>query len=453
MKKTARLAGLLAFAFSAASSAAPVINSVLTSYSSTGVPTSVTIFGTGLCAANTCTAKPAVTLGGTALTPVSGTVTGITAPLGVIADGDYVLKLTTTGTTSTSYNLTIRAKVAGTPGPQGPAGPAGPAGAQGPMGLQGPAGNNGADGARGPAGVAGAAGTAGATGPAGPQGLQGLKGDKGEKGDNGAQGAPGPDGVPGEVPSATTFGGMLYWNTTGWVEIPPPATDGKVLRFCDGAPTWRDSCVIIPPPPPSPNYLFAENFLDGSYDTSIFEAPTGMFELQADGLHRTVATQSQSRQYLRTINADYLNKDFIFEVKFTVNSVPFDIAFIGFGEAVVDPGYYNEPKNSATFRIHRGTSGVGRVDVAVHTAGYEAFTYWALPGSLPATTLPAQYTARITKIGNRADFSISGGGGTITGSVADIAALAPFLTASNTRLFMGNNYGSMAYTSATLSKP
>ena len=235
-----RVAGFVLVAIffhSGNATAAPVINSVLTSYSSTGVPTSVTIFGTGLCAANTCTARPAVTLGGTALTPVSGTVTGITAPLGVIADGDYVLKLTTTGTTSTSYNLTIRAKVAGTPGPQGPAGPAGPAGAQGPMGLQGPAGNNGVDGARGPAGVAGAAG---ATGPAGPQGLQGLKGDKGEKGDNGAQGPVGPAGA---MPSATLAGTLLYWNGSAWTEIPPPVISNVGLRFCAGALVWSNDCT------------------------------------------------------------------------------------------------------------------------------------------------------------------------------------------------------------------
>ena len=264
MKLLSRLVGLCALSLSTAVTAAPVINSVITSYSATGVPNSISIFGTGLCAATNCSAKPAVTLGGVTLSPVSGSVTGIVAPLGLIADGDYVLKLTTTGTTSTTYSLTVKSKatsgtgatiavgstVTGASGtsaavtntgtataavlnftiPQGAVGPQGPAGNIGPQGLQGTPGSTGLQGPQGPMGLQGPAGT---TGPQGPLGLQGPKGDEGS------------------FPSATATGAVLYWTGVAWAEVAPPSAPNSTapLRYCYGNPMWVNVC---PPPPPGP---------------------------------------------------------------------------------------------------------------------------------------------------------------------------------------------------------
>ena len=75
MKKTAFFAGVLALASAFQAHAAPVINSILTSYSGTGVPTTITVFGTGLCATSTCGTKPTITLGGVALSGISATAT------------------------------------------------------------------------------------------------------------------------------------------------------------------------------------------------------------------------------------------------------------------------------------------------------------------------------------------------------------------------------------------
>ena len=110
IKKIASAFSVLYFAASPAL-AAPVINSVLTSYSTTGVPTAITVFGTGLCSTTTCatTSRPSVTLGGATLSPVSGSATGITAPLGVIADGAYMLTVKL-GSSSATFALSIQSK-------------------------------------------------------------------------------------------------------------------------------------------------------------------------------------------------------------------------------------------------------------------------------------------------------------------------------------------------------
>ena len=234
-----------------AADAAPVINSVLTSYSATGVPTGITVFGSGLCASSNCSPKPALTLGGVTLTGVAGSTTGISANLGVIADGDYVLVLKPNNSSSASYPLTVRAKTSGianvvagtttTSAPGGnasvsasttngtttlnftiPRGEAGPAGIQGPQGIQGPM------------------GLQGATGSNGAAGLQGPKGDKGDPGN------------PGSLPAATTAGTVLVWDGSAWTSLPPPAQTkfGVSLHFCLGGAMWVTAC-----PAPAPGQI------------------------------------------------------------------------------------------------------------------------------------------------------------------------------------------------------
>ncbi len=66
--------------------AAPVINAVITGYSDTGTPTSITINGTGLCSGygTTCGSTPTVKLGGsngTTVTVTAHTKTSVTASL------------------------------------------------------------------------------------------------------------------------------------------------------------------------------------------------------------------------------------------------------------------------------------------------------------------------------------------------------------------------------------
>ena len=182
------------YAFAGAGLATPVINSVLTSYSGTGVPTAITVFGTGLCSTSTCSTKPAVTLGGVALTPVTGTATGITGPLGVIVDGTYVLTVKvgsaaatlainiqakTTSGSGGSSTVAVGSTTTGLPGTAAVVTNSGtataaqlnftiPRGDTGPQGIQGPVG------ATGPQGIQGPVGAMGLTGVDGPQGDPGL---------------------------------------------------------------------------------------------------------------------------------------------------------------------------------------------------------------------------------------------------------------------------------------
>lgn len=258
-----------------AAEAAPVINSVLTSYSATGVPTGITVFGSGLCATSTCTTKPALTLGGVTLTGIAGNNTGISATLGVIADGDYVLVLKPNTSTSASYPLTIRAKtngitsvVAGTTTTGTPGGVASvsasttsgtttlnftiPRGETGPQGIQ------------------------------GPMGLQGLKGDKGDTGlqgppgDTGVPGAKGEPGTAGTFPIAQQIGAVIYWDGTNWKEVAKPSYQNNTapLRYCHGSPMWT---LVCPTPSPDPELPSGTAITDCSDCPTLVAIPGGSF--------------------------------------------------------------------------------------------------------------------------------------------------------------------------------
>jgi len=49
---------------------------------------------------------------------------------------------------------------------------------------------------------------------------------------------PGPQGPQGSFPPGTQPGEMNYWNGTTWVSV-PPGTNGQVLTFCNGVPSWN----------------------------------------------------------------------------------------------------------------------------------------------------------------------------------------------------------------------
>jgi hypothetical protein len=206
--KTLRIVALAAASVVALSSmgatAAPVINAIYTTYSSTGVPISITVSGTGLCTTATCTTKPTIKLGGITLAGATGTSsTGVSANLGLISDGDYLLTLTAgttvTTNTTTTFPLAVRTKTTAGSATTVTVGTTttGAADTNASVSNTGtatapvlnftiPRGATGAPGSTGVPGPTGASGLTGPTGPQGPQGAQGVQGAAGPKGDPGA---------------------------------------------------------------------------------------------------------------------------------------------------------------------------------------------------------------------------------------------------------------------------
>lgn len=274
MKKPLRLLGALALvAISAISPAgtvaAPAITSVLTSYSSTGVPTGITVFGSGLCAATNCGTKPTVTLGGVALSPVTGTVTGVSAPVGAIPDGDYVLSLKA-GSSTVTHLFTLKAKTSG-----GTAAVAvgtvttGAAGSGAAVTTSISGGNTYLNFTlpRGEAGPAGSAGLAGTPGAPGAPGANGAKGDTGPMGPSGPMGPPGPSFTEWSEQASYSTGAIAYTSTDPfgnanfcvyYALAANSATDPRTSSAIASDAKWaavEESCRTgAAPPPPGAGY-------------------------------------------------------------------------------------------------------------------------------------------------------------------------------------------------------
>ena len=146
------------------------------------------------------------------------------------------------------------------------------------------------------------------------------------------------------------------------------------------------------------------------------------------------------RHYITTVRSDYLSADWTYEIAYhTPRNAGDEVLFIGFGEAVPDPLFYDEPRNSVTFRIHQGVTGATEpgwwVNVVAHDEGMFSFTYDNDAGYVGGPD-GGTYTARIRKVGTRVTFEILGTD--VFVSIPDIAAAAPFLKDVPSRIFFGN---------------
>lgn len=195
--------------------------------------------------------------------------------------------------------------------------------------------------------------------------------------------------------------------------------------------------------------FFVERFMGATLGSHLQDADSG-FQLGKGYVHRAgnEGFASANRHYLTTVRHDYISGDWTYDVTFfsPIYAPPDDILFIGLGEAIPDPSYFNEPQNSINFRIHQGLFAFftgWRVDVAAHSLGYGEFTYFNIAvGYLPPTWPGGGlFTARIRKSGSEVTFEILDANPPITVTIPDVRFAAPFLDASNSRIFFGNASG------------
>lgn len=191
--------------------------------------------------------------------------------------------------------------------------------------------------------------------------------------------------------------------------------------------------------------FFVERFMGTKLGTHLVDADSE-FQLGKGYVHRSgnEGPASANRHYITTARHDYLSRDWTYDITFfSPTFAPDDILFIGLGEAVPDPSYFNEPQNSINFRIHQGEFAFftgWRVDVAAHSVGFGVFTYFDIAvGFLPPNAIDGGlFTARIRKSGTEVTFQILDTDPPIVVTIPDVRLAAPFLDASNSRLFFGN---------------
>lgn len=156
----------------------------------------------------------------------------------------------------------------------------------------------------------------------------------------------------------------------------------------------------------------------------------GLTRIQSDSGN----ANGTDRPVVRTISGAFLGRNFDYQIHVTSPAAPAteDIIYVGFGQGATNPGYYNEPTNSALFRIHN-LSGYRQIDIAT-SSGFSGWPFTFIAGS--GTFDPAGTTFRITRHDDVLAMEIVGQPTSLR--TFSVSANLPFLGASDAYLFFAN---------------
>jgi hypothetical protein len=152
---------------------------------------------------------------------------------------------------------------------------------------------------------------------------------------------------------------------------------------------------------------------------------------------------SSDRHYITTERSDYLSLDWTYEITFHSPANDTDeVLFVGFGQAVPDPLFFNEPQNSVYLAISQGASLGSDVRLSAHDIGMWSHTYLQFPGAVQDPQGGA-FITRVRKIGRSVTFEIVGTN--VAATIPDILEAAPFLSQVPTRILFGNAFGNYTF--------
>ena len=175
----------------------------------------------------------------------------------------------------------------------------------------------------------------------------------------------------------------------------------------------------------------------GSLSSDLQDADSA-YTLAGGTISKTIFNNGSDRHYIRTVATDFNTVDFVAELTFTTTAGQGTmIHYFGLGPGIQGIDFNESP--GVTFRIHSSDTVGGRVDAGVR---FPVGTFTGTLGIGNITTSGGTHRAQITKSGNQVDFAIDVDfNGTftpdITSQIADLAAAAPFLNNTNSRIFFG----------------
>jgi hypothetical protein len=161
--------------------------------------------------------------------------------------------------------------------------------------------------------------------------------------------------------------------------------------------------------------------------------PAGKYGYTPQGLRRVQSDNLVDRPMIRTVSGAYLRAThFTFEVSAKVAAD--DLSFFGFGQAVRDPGYYNEPSHCFSLGIaNLGSATIGATVVQVGAEEAHYLDKHELGTYVPGTT----ETVRIVRDGDYLTLSVPRQNIHRTYSISQYNAQLG-LTNENTCLFFGS---------------
>ncbi|HEY5915214.1 MAG TPA: Calx-beta domain-containing protein [Verrucomicrobiae bacterium] len=186
--------------------------------------------------------------------------------------------------------------------------------------------------------------------------------------------------------------------------------------------------------------LAATPFFEEHFDTNVLnpnlQDPDNAFIIEAGSIHR--AGTIWERHNVRTIDSDYMSRDFVAEVSLSIDQ---DILFFGIGSGVPDCENFCEPFPSILMRMHGiGGEAMGQIHAGVFP--HSAFDPSVASSFYFISTNGGFHRARITKQGATITFAFDENyrGAFVPDAayaLTNVLALAPWLNNTNSRIFFG----------------
>lgn len=219
-------------------------------------------------------------------------------------------------------------------------------------------------------------------------------------------------------------------------------TSSRVFRFL--RPRWKKSAAVIllgaglhlgAGPARADDPL---NFTDPLVGpTSPYLTIPEKFGYTSDGLTRIQSDSGTGngtdRPVVRTISGEFLGRNFVYEIEVLSTPGGEDIAYVGFGQGVSNPFFFNEPTNSVLFRIHKNLAG-SRIDAAIDS-GFSGWPFSSLQENV-GTFAPGGTVFRISRLDDVLTMEVVGQSVTTYSVANDLGALD--LDATNAHLFFAN---------------
>ncbi len=170
---------------------------------------------------------------------------------------------------------------------------------------------------------------------------------------------------------------------------------------------------------------------------------TTKYGYSANGLMRTQSADgytygngdpNSDRPMVKTVSGAFLTEDFEFDVDVNAPTSNTDLIYVGFGQGIRNPNYFNEPTESFEFRIHNIPGNYMGIQAAVD-AGQSPPSGFVFNQQIGIFQPGVTTTFRIVRSGNNVTLSVPSQPGA---SVTVPLTLVPSLNSTNAYLFFGN---------------
>jgi hypothetical protein len=188
-------------------------------------------------------------------------------------------------------------------------------------------------------------------------------------------------------------------------------------------------------------------------DSPAFSIPFDKFGFTPKGLVRTDSVSGTGngtdRPIVRTVSGEFLGRDFVFDIDVTIPAGSDDIAYVGFGDGLPNPSFFNEPSRAFLFRIHH-LAAIQRfsIEAAVAPPWGSAKGAYTFHETLGDYATGQRFTFRIQRLGDSLTLSVP------TLSVERSLSLSQygwFLKGRNAFLFFSNTAQGATFSNAAVS--